>query len=217
MLTASEMLARFKSGRTWQESEIDNFEEYCEYNLRQTIESAPEELVRVARPAAMTWYFEANDKAIQYANTYNVVDMAASSIIAVYSRNNGWVQNLVDAELFLSGNHERGMRAVWSRAQTLLALRTYSWEDYYAVVMGKTAYKESGFADNIMFPHISTRVTLDRWMWRAMGVLGAPSLPYEVWLRIESIFNRLASEYGFRHGHQLQAFVWVIIREGRVV
>lgn len=217
MLTTKEMTARFKTGRSWTDEAIADFAEYCEFNLRNVLDNASPELQRIARPAGNTWYFDANDTAMGFADTYNVHPYASSSITAVYSRNNGWVQNLKDTEIFLGGNYERGMMPVWSRAQVLLALNTGQWEDYYAVVMGKSAFKESGFADNIMFPHTSIRVTLDRWVWRACGVASAPSVPYNVWLAIENIFNRLAEEYGFKHGHQLQAYVWVIIRDGKVV
>lgn len=217
MLTVKEAVARFKSGRSWADSDMPALLAYMEANLRETIANAPDELLRVARSAGNQWYFDANEIALQYAADYDTVDMAAASIIAVYSRNNQWLPNLNDTRIFLGGDYQRGMEAVWERAQTLLALNTGLWQDYYSVVMGKSAFKESGFADNIMYPDTSIRVTLDRWMFRAMGIAAAMKLKFEHWLMVEDMFNRLASEYGFEHGHQLQAFVWVIIRDGKVV
>ena len=151
---------------------------------------------------AATWYNEAQAYAIQMATRHNVSLEQAAGVIAAFSPRTRWAQNVLNAELFLSGEPVPALGNNVKMANAVV-------ENGISALKGR---KTNSFAKNIAGD--MSVVTIDVWMIRAAGYnrLDANKTMYNT---MENVIVELAESYSVSPA-QLQALIWIVVRGSNV-
>lgn len=158
----------------------------------------------------LDWYFKANDICYKLAAKYNTTPMKVAGIIAALSPRNKWERNIQDAESVL----KHGMKARCCTTHTFKqkAVDILALPDClpYAITYILKGPKITNFFWNIYKPNDSKLVTLDSWAFRAAGLSDNPKVKER--RECTKAYLDVAKEVGLKP-HQLQAIVWVQIRD----
>lgn len=167
--------------------------------------------------AARDWY-AIEHKAIQaLADKHGVSLARVCAIVSALSPGNKWAQNLRDADSVLSAAHPDNIR-VCTYGPNKAKAYAVKWapeDDIFSLFSDETGRKTKSFAENLVNPSKNDVVTVDSWMYRAIGLLPvntAASGTDACYTRIEESIKRVAARFGLK-GHELQAIIWIFIRE----
>lgn len=128
--------------------------------------------------AGQSWYHNAHAFARAVASKYDIPLDRVCGVIACLSVQNRWEQNKIDTEN-LCRTYQEGapfdqMTVGTYKLQKDKAIAILTTEednpDIPTMVGTKYACKTRAFYDNILRPDESTEVTLDRWLFRALGL-----------------------------------------------
>jgi hypothetical protein len=151
---------------------------------------------------AATWYSEAQSYALQLATCHVVSLDQAAGVIAAFSPRTRWAQNVLNAELFLSGEPVPTMINNVKMANAVVDKG----------IDGLKGRKTNSFAHNIAGN--MNKVTIDVWMIRAAGYdrLDANKGMYDL---MENVIIELSEIYSVSPA-QLQALIWIVVRGSHV-
>jgi hypothetical protein len=151
---------------------------------------------------AATWYADAQSIAKQLSVEYDVNLDVVAAVIAAFSPRTRWAQNVLNAELFLSGKTVPTLGNNIRMAESALELG----------IPALKGRKTNSFAYNIAGD--MNVVTIDVWMIRAAGYdrKDANKSMYDL---MESVIVELAAEFSVSPA-QLQALIWIVVRGSNV-
>jgi hypothetical protein len=171
-----------------------------------------------------TWYIDAHAFAQTVADTYHLPIEKVVGVISCLSVGNRWEVNKRDAETLCRGYAEgwdlTGITvASYSnqKAKAIAILQAADGVDIPPLVASRYGPKTLAFYDNILKPHTSYRVTLDRWIGRALGLEhlfgnGGANRYVAAYRHLEELFRQVAIERHLR-ACELQAIVWLTVQE----
>jgi len=161
----------------------------CDATMEQTMQAA-------------TWYSEAQAYAVQLATRHDTYLDIAAGVIAAFSPRTKWAQNVLNAELFLSGEEVPTLGNNVKMAQAVMG----------SGIDALKGRKTNSFAKNIAGN--MNVVTIDVWMIRAAGYnrLDANKSMYDM---MENVIQELSFIYGVTPA-QLQALIWIVVRGNNV-
>lgn len=164
----------------------------------------------------LTWYRKAHEYAKALSREYDIPLENVVGVIAVTSVGNRWERNLADAEALCKA-HAYGIpfskvKSATYKAQKAKAIRILDAEpeDVLRLIGTKHASKTRSFYSNILDPDTSIDVTIDRWIWRAVGMDGIHASP-RLYHAVADIFRTIARKHNVRPC-ELQAAIWIAIR-----
>jgi hypothetical protein len=172
-----------------------------------------------------SWYRDARLFAEELARTYGP-DLSIEKcvgVIACLSPQNRWDANKRDAEDLISAWHqglppEDVSVATYDgqKRKAIAILRSPKGTDPRSMIGTKYAPKTQAFYDNILRPETSYRVTIDRWIFRGLGLdlfsSGGGNRYVAVYRHLEELFRQVALAEGLQPC-ELQAAIWVLIQE----
>ena len=166
-----------------------------------------------ARAKALEWYRNAHAHARTIAERAGCTVEQAAAIIAVFSPQTYWSQNLKYAYAYINGEKAgRYPSKMMPKADAILALRgeeARDWDKLRAILGGP---KVSAFAHNIAYPDTSDEVTLDLWMARVFGIEEESLRSRPLYRALADMMRSLAAYLGMA-AHALQAMLWILLRE----
>jgi len=178
---------------------------------------------RSNRKAGKSWYKDAQSFCKDTAKKYNIDSYIVASVVSALSPNNKWERNKIDAEAligcFSCGKFTEKEIMENVKVCTYDANKLKAWK---ILREGKKISSQSpkthAFAMNVGLLS-RDHITIDKWHLRACvcvpndGIVDAvescTALQYR---RIEAITAKLAKRYRLK-GYQLQAIIWVAIKE----
>lgn len=163
------------------------------------------------------WYKDAQDFAKYLSETYNLDTYVCASVISALSPNNKWQRNKIDAETvikaYLNGIGADSVKVCTYNANKIKAFRILKGD-----LITEKSPKTHSFAMNVGLLS-SDHITVDKWHLRACllypndGILpcveSCTSVQYR---RVEKITAQLSKEFNLK-GYELQAIIWVTIKE----
>lgn len=158
----------------------------------------------------MQWYENANKQAQKLSKEHGYPVAVVSGVISALSPSVQWERNLIDAHNILRNEESRVSTYPAHKGKALEIMAPWNDEDYiYSILLGNRGRgkKTASFFDNILNYETSTRVTVDRWMYRACG-LDANVKYYD---EIQDAVRMIAVSEGILP-HQVQAIVWEVMR-----
>jgi hypothetical protein len=169
------------------------------------------------------WYSNANTFAERLGIEYSIPLERAVGVMAVLSVQNRWDVNKRDAEAMIRASYEGrdldGVTAATysSQKRKAVAILAARGENIAAMIGTKYAPKTQAFYSNIIEPFASIRVTLDRWIFRGLGLEntgtgGAGNHYIALYHAVETLFQTEAEHLAWRPC-ELQASVWICIQE----
>lgn len=169
--------------------------------------------------AGMTWYDDAMRFSNKLAREYKVTRRTAAGVISALSPNNQWKRNKFDAEQMIS--HYRDGHDTWK------GLKICTYHDnkdkaWNILTEGEHITEKSpkthSFAMNVGNKS-ANHVTIDKWHMRASlarprdGITLTQESPTKLqYKRVEGITLDIARMHKLK-GYELQAIVWVTIKE----
>jgi hypothetical protein len=173
--------------------------------------------------AGRKWYADAHDFAEELAFHYGLTVEQTTAVISVLSPQNRWDVNQRQAESMCSAYADgRSLESVpvsgykVQKEKAYSILRAESGVDVGKLIGGRQAPKTLAFYDNILRPDKSMRVTIDRWIMRALGIDlgtgGAGNQYIAIYRKLEEAFRLEAIRVGLRPC-ELQAAVWCCVQE----
>ena len=155
----------------------------------------------------LSWYQRAHNECILLSQVFDLSLPKVVGVVAALSPNNKWNRNLVDAWNFLD-SPSMDTKVCTYKTQRAKALRILdsigSDEEIQGILNGP---KTKNFYENILYYSTSTRVTVDLWVYRFVGLKNSAKNFQEV----EAAFQEAASSLSIQP-HQLQAVIWGDIR-----
>jgi hypothetical protein len=170
------------------------------------------------------WYSQAHCFAEEVSKAYSLPIEKVVGVLAVLSVQNRWDVNKRDCEAFCRAHHE-GLDledvsvATYDsqKAKAIAILHADKDTDILSLIGKRTAVKTKAFYDNILIPEKSYSVTIDRWIFRGLGIdledkaYQGNSVP-PVYRALEELFRLEAIKLKLRPC-QLQAAIWCCIQE----
>jgi len=153
------------------------------------------------------WYELANNHAKMLSEKHGIELNKVIGIMAALSPNNKWARNKIDTDLFLS------VPSLETKVCTFTNQRKKALAIYHCDGQVETiekilkGIKTTNFFNNILFYDTCTRVTVDMWAFRSVGV-------EEKLKNVKAVtqaYTEVANELNIQP-HQLQAVVWGVIR-----
>jgi hypothetical protein len=171
----------------------------------------PQDLV-----AGLAWYPEAHNQAKRLAAVASVSLQQAAYAIAALSPNTPWLDNVETSWAVARHHANGGSEADFHYKTRCLGLSVHkAFRILQGDLFALSGPKVTAFADNIMYPDASRKVTIDRWAYRiAIGTIEVTNV-LKVNIR-QKLYDQVAAEYieaAERVGMlplQLQAITWVI-------
>lgn len=159
-----------------------------------------------------SWYKRAHDEACRISIDYDIPLHKVAGIISALSPSVKWEVNLRQAEAFIKDSSFRVSTYPNSRVKALYILENELTEqEVFNVLLGKygKGKKTANFYMNILKPFSKKYVTIDRWIYRAVGIEFDTKHYDEIaqYIKKQAILNNILP-------NQLQAVVWEKIREG---
>ena len=183
-------------------------------SLRAWIKSASDENKKIG----LEWYKDAQAFCNSLANEFNLPAYICASVVSMLSPNNKWERNKIDARAVIiawkSGLGAESVNVCTYTTNKLKAFRALNEGEQIA----SSAPKTHAFAMNVglLSPN---HITIDKWHIRACLVKPSEGITETVetvtakqYRRIEAITAQIAKESGLK-GYELQAIVWVSIKE----
>ena len=183
-------------------------------SLRAWIKSASDENKKIG----LEWYKDAQAFCNSLANEFNLPAYICASVVSMLSPNNKWERNKIDARAVIiawkSGLGAESVKVCTYTPNKLKAFRALNEGERIA----SSAPKTHAFAMNVglLSPN---HITIDKWHIRACLVKPSEGITETVetvtakqYRRIEAITAQIAKESGLK-GYELQAIVWVSIKE----
>ena len=169
--------------------------------------------------AGMTWYDDAMRFSRRLAREYRITRRSAAGVISALSPNNQWKRNKFDAEQLISYYREGGTDWVNVKICTYKKNRERAWN---ILTQGERITSDSpkihSFAMNVGNKS-PNHVTIDKWHMRASlarpreGITLTQESPTKLqYKRVEGITLDIARTHKLK-GYELQAIVWVTIKE----
>jgi hypothetical protein len=169
--------------------------------------------------AGMTWYDDAMRFSRKLARDYKVTRRTAAGVISALSPNNKWKRNKFDAEQLISYYREGGTEWEDVMICTYKKNRERAWN---ILTQGERITSDSpkihSFAMNVGNKS-PDHVTIDKWHMRASlarprdGITLTQESPTKLqYKRVEGITLDIARMHKLK-GYELQAIVWVTIKE----
>ena len=165
----------------------------------------------------MMWYKEAQDFCKYLNEKYGIDLYVCAAVVSCLSPNNKWLRNKIDAEAvivaFINGISPENIKVCTYNTNKLKAFRVLNGE-----LIAESSPKTHAFAMNV--GRLSAEhITIDKWHIRAClcGVDEGPvdcveSVTVKQYRRIEQLTSMVAEELGLK-GYELQAIIWVTIKE----
>jgi hypothetical protein len=174
------------------------------------------------KAAGLVWYADAKVFAQEVAKEYGLDLDRVVGVLAVLSVQNRWDQNKVDTENLIRAFAEGIDLSTVSVAtysgqkhKAIAILRAAEGADISLLIGTKYAPKTRAFYDNILHPEGSPLVTLDRWIFRGLGLeamtVGGGNRMIALYRALSLLFVEEARALGLRPC-QYQAAVWVCIQ-----
>lgn len=165
----------------------------------------------------MVWYSEAQDFCKYLNEKYGIDLYVCAAVVSCLSPNNKWERNKVDAEAvivaFINGISPDNIKVCTYNRNKLKAFRVLNGE-----LIAESSPKTHAFAMNVGRLS-SDHITIDKWHIRAClcgvdegAVDCIESITIKQYRRIEQLTSMVAKEFGIK-GYELQAIVWVTIKE----
>jgi len=183
-------------------------------SLRAWIKGASNENKKIG----LEWYKDAQAFCNSLANEFNLPAYICASVVSMLSPNNKWERNKIDARAVIiawkSGLGAESVKVCTYTPNKLKAFRALNEGEQIA----SSAPKTHAFAMNVglLSPE---HITIDKWHIRACLVKPSEGITETVetvtakqYRRIEAITAQIAKESGLK-GYELQAIVWVTIKE----
>ena len=169
--------------------------------------------------AGMTWYDDAMRFSRKLAREYKITRRSAAGVISSLSPNNKWDRTKFDAEQLISYYREGGTDWVSVKICTYKKNRERAWN---ILTQGERITSDSpkihSFAMNVGNKS-PDHVTIDKWHMRASlarprdGITLTQESPTKLqYKRVEGITLDIARMHKLK-GYELQAIVWVTIKE----
>ena len=165
----------------------------------------------------MYWYQEAQDFCKYLNEKYGIDLYVCAAVVSCLSPNNKWERNKVDAEAviiaFINGISPDNIKVCTYDRNKLKAFRVLNGE-----LIAESSPKTHAFAMNVGRLS-SDHITIDKWHIRAClcgidegAVDCVESVTIKQYRRIEQLTSMVAQELGLK-GYELQAIIWVTIKE----
>lgn len=168
----------------------------------------------------MHWYREANRECIRKARELRIEPYLFIAVVAALSPQKKWESNIDDAVKYITSHGKAKIfatDAMKQKCKEILAINGYIYgrcgkhmiynpEKVRKILKGR---KVVSFFNNILVPHISMTVTVDRWAMRSVGMQG--TLTNKKYGEIEDVHKEVAKEIGILP-HELQAICWCKVR-----
>ncbi|HEY6019445.1 MAG TPA: hypothetical protein VIY48_05965 [Candidatus Paceibacterota bacterium] len=183
------------------------------------------------RAEGLFWYSKAHDTARNLAEKHGISVAQAVGVIAAISPGNSWGRNILEADEFIHAyvhGYKLPSVGVYGRRNVAKARRILNGESGESVLHTKTGPKVWAFYSNILNPHISQELTIDRHAKGLAYNFGSQRKGFATDDKL-SIVGRVEYRYLVRHyrviaerlglvPHQLQAITWVTWKriEGRM-
>ena len=183
-------------------------------SLRAWIKGASNENKQIG----LEWYKDAQAFCNSLANEFDLPAYICASVVSMLSPNNKWERNKIDARAVIiawkSGLTAESVKVCTYTTNKLKAFRALNEGERIA----SSAPKTHAFAMNVGLLS-SEHITIDKWHIRACLVKPKDGVTDTVetvtakqYRRIEAITAQIAKESGLK-GYELQAIVWVTIKE----
>lgn len=183
-------------------------------SLKSWIASASDENKQIG----LEWYKEAQAFCQSLAKEFDLPAYIVASVVSMLSPNNKWERNKIDARAVIiawkSGLGAESVKVCTYTPNKLKAFRALNEGERIA----SSAPKTHAFAMNVGLLS-SEHITIDKWHIRACLVKPKDGITETVetvtakqYRRIEAITAQIAKESGLK-GYELQAIVWVSIKE----
>ena len=165
----------------------------------------------------LSWYNEAQEFTEFVASHYRLNPFTVACALSVLSPNNKWERNKLDTisciEAYLRGECADSVKCCTYNANKYKAFNILKGD----VVLNSISIKTNSFAHNVAL--LSDKyITVDKWMIRAALLLprekGKPcqeSCTAKQYRVIEDEIRKLSVKYHVK-GYQLQAIIWIAIR-----
>ncbi len=158
------------------------------------------------------WYTNAHSEVESMSFRYGLTVQSIAGIVAVLSPGVRWRQNLRDAEHVIQ-YQEQATVSTYPQNK-IKALKILSGYDPFAVIGGP---KVTAFFINILDPKDENYVTIDRWILRALGIIGVREQKRvfdseKQYNFIADVIRRKAKDNDMLPS-QLQAVIWEHERE----
>ena len=165
----------------------------------------------------MMWYKEAQDFCKYLNEKYGIDLYICAAVVSCLSPNNKWLRNKIDAEAvivaFINGISPENIKVCTYNNNKLKAFRVLNGE-----LIAESSPKTHAFAMNV--GRLSAdHITIDKWHIRACmcGIGESPvdcveSITVKQYRRVEQLTSMVAEELGLK-GYELQAIIWVTIKE----
>jgi len=163
----------------------------------------------------LNWYYTAHRICQDLAISYDIALVKVVGILSALSPNNNnkWQRNIEDLEALLK-NPTESVKVCTYGVNKRKALTIYGLNELYnddndvrKILNGR---KTQSFFDNILDPFHNRQVTVDLWMYRAVGLKNTDR-NYEA---ISQSILELAGKYSMRP-LEVQAVIWGVIRDGQ--
>ena len=168
--------------------------------------------------SGLEWYKEAQAFCNSLAKEFDLPSYIVASVVSMLSPNNKWERNKIDARAVIiawkNGLGAESVKVCTYTPNKLKAFRALNEGERIA----SSAPKTHAFAMNVGLLS-SEHITIDKWHIRACLVKPKDGITETVetvtakqYRRIEAITAQIAKESGLK-GYELQAIVWVSIKE----
>jgi len=168
--------------------------------------------------SGLAWYGEAQAFCQSLAKEFDLPAYICASVVSMLSPNNKWERNKIDARAVIiawqNGLGAESVKVCTYTPNKLKAFRALNEGERIA----SSAPKTHAFAMNVGLLS-SEHITIDKWHIRACLVKPKDGVTDTVetvtakqYRRIEAITAQIAKESGLK-GYELQAIVWVAIKE----
>ena len=155
----------------------------------------------------VNWYHNASDICLAMADEFNQDYYTVCALMANFSVNKGWKENIKVTEHFLQTGEVKHFGFVEEKAKEII---NSPKEKYRQILKGKTGLKVENFYLNILRPNDDNPVTIDRHAWDIIGGEGKITIPR--YHKAVQVYKRAAKKHGLLP-NQVQAITWIIHRE----